>query len=286
MNSVSHTVFYNKDFIPRSEVRISPDDRGFMLGDGVYEVARIYSGSIFFWKDHLARLNRSLAETRIQYTGIDDLSGIINELIRRNNLMDSHALVYVQITRGAYARQHSFPSGTISPTVFVDVFEKPVPSLADCRGAAVILMNDQRRERCDIKAVSLLPAVMANQAAAEQNAQEAVLVRNGFVTEGSHTNIMAVFSGTLHTHPLSHAILPGITRQIVLDLCRTHDIPVVEEPIPADILETADECFITGTVTEIVAVSDILGTRFKNRPLGPVTQLLMKQYRQLTQGRK
>lgn len=274
-------VYFNGEFVPRAAVSISPDDRGFLLGDGVYEVIRSYNGRLFALKAHLKRLEYSLQQTRIERPAGVDFGGVAEELIRVNGLQDADALVYLQVTRGVAPRKHAFPPDT-PPTVyaFAAPFEPPREKWRS--GVKVILVPDIRWLRCDVKSISLLPNVLANQQAKENDAYEAVFVRNGVVTEGSHTNFCAVFDGRLFTHPKSPYILPGITRDVVLDLCRNLNIPVEEYPILEKELPDADELIVTGTTTEIMPVVQVNGWTVGDGQPGPVTRKLQRAFDALT----
>lgn len=266
----------------KDKVRVSPDDRGFLFADGVYEVIRSYGGRLFKASSHLERLRRSLGEVRIETAVMGDLERIAGELIERNDLGNGDAVVYIQITRGAAPRGHAFPDRPTPPTLYVTAyaFEPPLEKLA--KGIKIILVPDTRWARCDIKSVALLPNVLAYQQAEENGADEAVFVRDGVVTEGSHTSVCALFDGRLRTHPSSNRILSSVTRGVVLDLCRAHGIPVEENAILEKDLFHADEIMILGTTPEVmpvVAVDDrVIGD---GRP-GPVTGQLQEKFRELT----
>jgi len=191
----------------KEEARISPNDRGFIFADGVYEVAKYYNGKPFRFDDHLARLKRSLAELEIEYSEIDSLEAIFAELINRNNLQNKHAGVYLQITRGEHKRVHHFPEN-IQPTVYA--FAYHMPSFTDNleNGIAIITHEDIRWQRCDIKSVSLLPNTMLYNKAVKAGAGECVLIRNGMVTEATHSSVLGVKNGVVITRPLSNLILP------------------------------------------------------------------------------
>lgn len=275
-------VYFNGSFISRDKVAISPDDRGFVFADGIYEVLRVYNGKLFCFDAHLARLKRSLDETRINFPEVEKLRSILNQLIQKNSFSEKHAQIYIQITRGVAPRSHPFPKIPVTSTVFIDIFEKPVPELESCFNNSAVLLEDQRWQRCDIKSVSLLPGVLANQYASEQGAREAIFYRNEVITEGSHTNVMAVINGTVFTHPLSKAILPGVTRSIILELCRKFDIPFKEQAVTVPEFLKSSEIFIAGSISEIVAITNIADTDYQNETAGPVTVKLIHEYRKLT----
>lgn len=273
-------VYFNGQYLPHNEVYISPDDRGFLFADGIYEVIRAYDGRLFRTDDHMARLTRSLHALRIDGPTPTEVRAIAERLLAENDLAE--ATFYMQITRGAAPRHHHFPAEAPAPTVYA--FAKPAANYDQKRenGVGVILVPDQRWARCDIKSTALLPNVLASQQAKEQGVEEAVFVRDGFVTEGSHTNVCAVFDGELYTYPLTNYILPGITRIVVLELCDQMGIPVHEVPIPVQELGQAEELLILGTSTEVMPVVDIDGRPVGAGVPGPITRRLQEAFYALT----
>ncbi len=271
-------VYFNGQTMPKEEVRISPEDRGFLFGDGVYEVIRVYGGKLFEAKAHLDRLTRSLRELKIPFPGVDRLEGISHRLLVENGLETGDAAVYIQITRGSAKRKHAFPPADTPPTVYLSAYGFDPPKKEWEEGAKVVLVPDIRWTRCDIKSVALLPNVMAAQQAAEAGAKEAVFVRDGAVTEGAHTNFAAVLDGEIRTAPLSNLILPGITRQVALSLCRERGLPVTEYPVLESELEAAEEAMIWGTTTEIMPVVRINDRRIGDGKPGPVTRRLQEAF--------
>jgi D-alanine transaminase len=251
-------VYFNGAFGPKDEVRVSPDDRGFLFGDGVYEVARTYGGRLFTLKRHLDRLRYSLAQLHITGVDVDGLGGVFQELLDRNELGSRDAMVYFQATRGAAVRSHAFPNPPAKPTMYA--YAAPiVPRFDPAKGVAAISVADNRWARCDIKSVSLLANCLANQLAAEAGVFEAIFVRDGVALEGSHTSLFAVIDGEVRTAPLTNYVLPGITRGIVLEICREAGIPVRETPIFTHQLAKAEEVFLAGTTTEVLPVVQIDG---------------------------
>jgi D-alanine transaminase len=267
-------------FMPLSQVRVSPHDRGFMFSDGVYEVIRTYSGRLFHCHEHLARLAASLAALRIEFADCRTLEPVATELIRRNGLSDRDALVYVQVTRGDWPRQQAFPPATLAPTVFVEVQPLDPHERESERGVACVTFPDVRWQGCDIKSVGLLPNVLARQHAAEHHAAEAIFIRDGRVTEGSHTSVFAVRGETIWTHPCDERILPGITRGIVLDLCARLGIPAKEQPIPAASLDGVGELFLVCTSSEILPVTRLDGREVCTGEPGPLTRRLQVAFRE------
>ena len=273
--------YFNGRFMPKEEVKISPDDRGFLLGDGVYEVIRSYSGRLFKVEEHFRRMARSLRELRIHGVDTEDLKGIVEALIEYNELGDGDAKLYIQITRGVAPRRHSFPDEGTPPTVYATASPFQPPRQKWEHGVRIILVPDIRWARCDIKSVALLPNILANQQAKERGAEEAVFVRDGAITEGSHTNFCAVFDGELATHPKSNYILAGIMRETVLDLCDELDVPVKEFPIFERDLKEADELMILGTTSEIMSVVQVNDWEVGDGTPGRIAMKLQRAYREL-----
>ena len=276
-------VFLNNRILSLDEANISPFDRGFLFADGVYESIRTYNKKLFRYKDHLDRLKRSLKETRIDFKEFDSLENIIYELIKKNEI-EGESLVYLQITRGsAFPRTHNFPKGKISPTLFISVKEFKEDIEEQEKGVKVILQEDIRWLRCDIKSTSLLPVVLASQKATEENAVEAILVRDGLITEGTHTNFFAVKDETVFTAPKSRLILEGITRKVVLEFCEKFKIDYREEFINKDDLKNYDEFFITSTTKEITPVTSIDYWTINKGEVGKITKSLQAVFKKITE---
>lgn len=266
-------------FLPAAEAWVRPDDRGFQFGDGVYEVIRSYQGRLFMMDRHLVRLRRSLAELRIEPPDLAKLGPVAGRLLEANRLGATEALVYIQVTRGAAPRGHAFPQPPVLPTIFVQASAfAPEPGAAES-GVMALIVPDIRWHRCDIKTVCLLPNALARQQAREAGASDAIFCRDGFITEGTHTNVFGVRDGIIHTHPLGPHILDGITRQIALEICAAEGIEVRETPIPEQRLDRLDELFLAGTTVEITPV-----VRLERGPVGegvpgPVTRLIQAGFR-------
>ncbi len=275
-------VYFNGHFMPKERVSISPDDRGFLFADGAYEVIRSYDGRLFRLDDHLVRLDRSLRELHITGPDVHSFGDIAEELIRANHLEQGDASLYIQVTRGAAPRRHTFPDEGISPTVYA--YAAPLRPYLERweRGVKAILVPDIRGSRCDIKSVALLPNVLASQRAAERGAYEAIFLRDGAVTEGSHTNVCAVRDGRLVTYPCTHHILSGITRRVVLELCGQLDIPIEESPVLETHLGAVDELLLLGTVTGVMPVVEVDCWQVGDGVPGPVTRRLQRAFRELT----
>lgn len=276
-------VFLNDKIIPIEESCLSSFDRGFLFADGVYESIRTYNKKLFRYTDHLNRLKRSLKETRIDFNRLSSLENIIYELIKKNNI-ENETLVYLQITRGsAYPRTHSFSKEKTKPTLFIYVEGFKEDNEEQSRGVKVILQEDVRWLRCDIKSTSLLPVVLANQKASEEGAAEAILVRDGMITEGTHTNFFAVKDETIYTAPKSRLILEGITRKVVLEFCEKFKIDLKEEFIEKDNLKNFTEFFITSTTKEITPVTTIDYWTVNEGEPGKITRSLQSVFKKITE---
>ena len=269
------TVFLNGRFMPKSEAMISPDDRGFLLGDGVYEVTPFYEGVPFGLDRHMARLAKGLAWLRIDFD-VESLHEMHRELITRNGLQDAdRSMVYMQITRGVAPRTHYFPEGDVTPTIYASAkaWNRPADDVWN-RGFRAATVPDRRWSRVDIKTICLLPNAMAFQAAKDLGMDDAILVRDGVAIEGAHQNFWGVIDGAVVTHPTTGYILPGITRGVVLEEARAADLTVEERPIQIEELARADELFFTGTTGEVRPVVEVDGRAVGDGRVGPITRQL------------
>ncbi len=274
---MSETVFFNGAYVPKDEVRISPDDRGFLFSDGIYEVVRMYGGVAFEIEGHLRRLAEGLAAIGIRGVDADAMADVCDELLRRNDLEGQDALVYIQITRGVAPRAHHFPDPAVSPTVYANAWAF-TPTTDASIGVEVVTAADHRWTRCDIKSVSLLANCLAAQQAAEAGAYEAILVRDGMAIEGTRTSLFGVVDGVVRTAPLSNYILPSITRAAALELCGSDGIPVAMLPMRLAEFETADELFLAGTTTEIMPIVRVDGRPVGDGRPGPIATLLARLF--------
>jgi D-alanine transaminase len=270
--------YLNGSYHPREDIRISPDDRGFLFGDGIYEVMKWYGRFFFDAESHLVRLKRSLREVRINWPGADTFLTIASELINKNNLEQKQALIYLQVTRGVAPRNHSFPDPEVEPTVYSFAREITNPKSELSPGVRVLLRKDIRWSRCDIKSVSLLANTLSFQEAHERGMKECIFVRDGYITEGSRSNIFIVADGTLYTHPESGHILSGVTRKNILRLANESGIKVKEEPFPEKDLGKIQEAFITNTSAEVTPVIAFDRTSVANGKPGPVTVQIFKRF--------
>lgn len=270
-------VYLNGEFMEPEKAAIPINDRGFLFGDSVYEVVRSYGGRLFTLDRHLARLERSLHEIDICNVDIAQLGRAIEEACQRSGFAE--ALVYVQVTRGAAPRKHAYDRD-LCPTVLVHVRDlEPLLDPSIREGVAAITAPDIRWQRCDIKSTNLLPNVLAKTKAKEQGALEAILVNeDGIVTEATSAGVFCVEQGVVLTHPLSPAILPSITREVVLEVAGEVGIPVREEPVSLERLRAAAEVFLASTTIDVCPVITIDGAPVGDGKPGPVTRRLLAAY--------
>lgn len=256
------TVYLNGDYLPAEEARVSVSDRGFVFGDGVYEVIPVYGGRLFRLEQHLARLARSLSEIRLDIPlGHDAWRRCLQTLIERNGGGDQS--VYVQVTRGPAPRDHAFPK-TIRPTIYCASSPlKPLPADLAQNGVAAVTLDDIRWQRCDIKAITLLSNILLRQQAVDQGAVEAILIRDGVVTEGAASNVFLVRGDTIVTPAKGPYLLPGVTRDLVLELAAANGVAYEEASFTPGALRHADEVWLTSSTREILPV-----TRLDHRPVG------------------
>ncbi len=251
--------YLNKDFITREEVKISPFDRGFLFGDGVYEVIPIYERKAFLLEEHIARLGRSLVLTGIKRPKKwNKIPEIIDNLVERN-LFDNQS-VYLQITRGEDSVRNHIPDPKVEPTLFItssDLKVNPYRLNPEKKGLAVKILEDPRWDRCDIKAVTLLSNVIAMREANIEGKDGVIFCNKGKITEGASSNVFAVFDNLVVTSPESNQILSGITRKHVLSLLRAKGIKVLEKDINLVDLYKAEEVWMTSSTQEIQPVRKI-----------------------------
>jgi D-alanine transaminase len=269
-------MYYKNRFWDKSEVSISPDDRGYYFGDGVYEVFRFYNHSIYEKDAHLQRLIRSTGEVGINLPeNIESIEKMIEKLIEIEGIPEG--TLYLQITRGEAPRAHPYPQSA-APVMMAYCTEAKRPISSMQNGITAITMEDIRWLRCDIKTLNLLPNVLAKQTAVERGVDEVILHRSGTVTECSASNLMMIQSGTLYTHPANNLILHGITRAVVLKLAYSLGIEVKEQAFTLEQLKEADEAFITGTTVEITPIIEIDGNQVNSGSPGPITRKLQQVF--------
>jgi D-alanine transaminase len=276
------TVYLNGEFLPADKAKVSVYDRGYLLGDGVYEVIPVYAGKAFLLSRHLQRLQNSLDGVRIENPHSDEQwIQIIDELIANNNGGDQS--LYLQVTRGVAPRDHIFPIG-VAPSVFM--MSNPLQPVAESwktEGIKAITTADIRWMRCDIKAITLLANSLMKQLAQDAGAQEALLIRDNYLTEGSASNAYAVIDGVVFTAPKDEKVLPGITRDLIIELAAQADMPLHERAVSESALRNADEIWISSSTKEVVPVTLLDGEIVGSGKPGPIWQqmhALFQQYKQ------
>jgi len=272
-------VFLNGQFLHKEDAAISVDDRGFLFSDGAYEVVRSYRGRLFQLEAHRQRLLRGLSELRIPCEGMPDLAEVSLRLLQDNDLSGSEAVIYYQVTRGAPpVRAHAFPAPGVLPTVYITASAfKPALEKRQL-GIAAITVADTRWSRCDLKTIGLLANCLAKQQAYENGADEAIFVRDGVALEGSSSNLFVVEDGCVITNRRTNFILPGITRNIVIECCREGSLALDEVPIRLDLLKSAEEIFVTHTSGEVVPIINLDGRMVGNGRPGAVTRRLQTAF--------
>lgn len=277
-------VYLNGEWLTHDKAFISVFDRGFMLGDGIYEVVPFYTGKFFYKQEHLQRMKYCLSQIELDFD-IDSLEELIAQAVSRSGLSEKDGAVYLQISRGVAPRTHFYPEN-IPPTILLYAYEVKLEGF-EKKEASVLVSTDRRWHRCDIKSTSLMANVRSNNMAHSRGLDENVLVRDGLFTEGSHSTAFFVKQGKLYTHPKGPHILPGITRQVVIDLCRELKIEVVEEAVHIDELVEVDEVFLTGTTTQILLIKSMVTEEeeiYKCSKMGPVTHKLQQAFIKITRG--
>jgi len=275
---MSPIVYFNGAYVPKDEVRISPDDRGFVFADGIYEVSRSYGGRIFGLDLHLRRLADGLSAIEIGGVDVPGFGAVFREVLERNGMGSANATIYLQVTRGAAPRTHWFPNPLPPPTVYVEA-KAFAPRADPAAGVDVITVPDIRWTRCDIKAIGLLPNTLANQRARAAGAYEAVFIRDSVAIEGTASNLFAVVDGEVRTAPANNFILPGVSREVVLRLCRQHEIRHAELPVFLEDLTRASEVFLTGTSIEVMPVVRVDGKPVGSGRPGPMARGLLGLFR-------
>ena len=276
---VADPVYLNGQFLPLAEAGISPLDRGFLYGDGVYEVIPVYSRRAFRIDEHLKRLQATLAG--IKLANPLDLAGwkaVVERLIAAAPWDDQS--IYLQVTRGAdNKRDHAFPQPAVPPTAFAFASPLVTPSAEmRSRGVAAITVADQRWARCDLKVISLLANILARQQAVESGCAEALLIRDGYLKEGAASNIFVVRNGVLLAPPKTQLMLPGITYDVILELAESHKLPLEVREITENELRGADEVWMTSSTKEVLAITTLDGTPVGNGKPGPLGEQMWQCY--------
>jgi len=265
---MSDTVYLNGEYLPLADAKVSVLDRGFLFGDGVYEVIPVYGGRLFRFEDHVVRLNNSLSGIRLDLIkSAAEWQAIFQPML--DSSKDQY--IYLQITRGyAPKRDHGFPEQVV-PTVFA-MCSDIKPFAGRVSGVKAVTLDDTRWQMCHIKATALLAHLLLRQEALDQDCAEAILVKNGYVTEGAASNLFVVIDDELITPPKSNDILPGITRDVILELAKTNQMPCREDVIALEALENASEIWVTSSTREIVPVIELNGKAVGDGKPGPIFQ--------------
>ena len=273
------TAYVDGAFLPLAEARVSPMDRGFLFGDGAYEVIPVYSRRAFRLDEHVARLGNTLAAMRLANPhGADEWKAIILEIVARNPWDDQS--VYLQVTRGADTkRNHAFPGPEVKPTVFLMSEPLVTPSAEQlATGIAAVSAADIRWLRCDLKTVSMLANCLLRQHAIDHGCMETVLFRDSFLTEGAASSIFVCKDGVLLVPPKSHLMLPGITYDVVLELARSHGMKhEVREVLEAEV-RTADELWMTSSTKEVLPITSLDGRAVGDGKPGPMGRQMYAWY--------
>jgi len=275
------TVYLNGQYLPLADAKVSVMDRGFLFGDGIYEVIPSYSGSLFHFQEHMERLENSLSSIRLanphnRAQWLEILTPLLD------SSLDQY--IYLQITRGIDSkRDHTFPEN-VTPTVFA-MCSNIVPLANLDSGVKAISVDDSRWELCNVKATTLLANILLRQQAVEKGCAEAILVKDGYVTEGAASNIFAVIDGILITPPQGSEILPGITRNVILEIARENNIPYSEDIVSLDALKTASEIWLTSSTREIVPVVQLDNETIANGKPGPIWRIMNQLFQAYKQSR-
>jgi D-alanine transaminase len=270
--------YVNGTFLPIDKAMVPIEDRGYQFGDAVYEVIASYNGRPVFMDEHMTRLDRSLKELSFPEISIDQVRSAVTELFDRAKI--ERAEIYMQISRGVAPRTHSFPEN--AETQFIMTVRKvpEIPENIRQEGAKAITVKDLRWGRCDIKTVQLLYNVLAKQKALDSGVFDAIFVsEDNLVREATSSNLFIAADGKLITHPLTPDILPGITRAKVIEICGEQNLQVNEQFYNKEKLLKSDEVFLTGTITEVLSIVEINGSKIGNGKVGPIAKQLFDALR-------
>lgn len=272
-----NTVYLNGQYLPLEEARISVLDRGFIFGDAVYEVIPVYGRRPFRFDDHLRRLGRSLEAIHLDISEDDDtLKRLVTPIVEQAEWPDQG--IYIQVTRGPAPRDLAIPT-VVRPTLFIMAMPLPAPSPESIeRGVAAVTARDDRWQHCDIKTTSLLANVLLRQHSIDCGCAETILIRDGWVTEGTSSNIFIVQADTLITPPSSPHVLHGITHDVVLYLASSKGIPAIPRPVSIGELQSADEIWITSSTREITPVIRLDGALIGSGEPGELFRAFHRAY--------
>ncbi|SIS47153.1 D-amino-acid transaminase [Salimicrobium flavidum] len=275
--SLYDLILTEKGFMQQNELSYPFEERGLQFGDGVYEVIRIYQGNYHLLNEHVDRLFRSAEAIKIEVPfSKTEMHEYLSELLEKNSVAKD-AKLYLQLTRGSAPRSHEFPLNVSSNLyAYVKDFERDLESMRE--GVATVTLEDIRWEWCYIKSLNLLPNVLAKQHAKEHGAKEAILYKEGMVTEGSSSNIYLVRDGKVYTHPATKRILGGCVRMKIQELCKEKEIPFIEEAFQVEDISYADEMFATSTTAEILPILKVDTVSVGDGEPGKITRELQRLY--------
>ncbi len=277
VSAVPEVVYLNDKIVPPDEAVVSVNDRGFLFGDAVYEALRSYEGRLWAMTRHMRRLAHSLDAIDMHTVEVDQVRAAIEEAYRASEI--PNALVYLQITRGVAPRSHAY-SRDLKPTILITVRDiAPVIAEIDFSGVAAVTAPDLRWRRCDVKSTNLLPNILAKTRARDHDAREAILVdAEGYITEGTSTSVLWVARNRLFATPAGPEILPGITREIVVEIARDAGIPLLAERVTLEEFRRASEIFLASTGHEVCPVIRLDGAPVGSGRAGPLTLRLQKGF--------
>ncbi|MGD9109114.1 MAG: aminotransferase class IV [Gammaproteobacteria bacterium] len=276
-------VYLNGEYLPLRHACISPLDRGFLFGDGVYEIIGVHHGKLFASREHLLRLQASLKAIKLPIKiGIKTWEDIFIELVKRNKAENKDKYIYLQVTRGAdKKRTHIFPKGRVRPTVFVMLGDAHFPSYQElCKGYAAITRKDIRWDYCHVKAIALLANVLASQEAEINNATETIFIHDGYAIEGSNSNLFIVKDNVLITPPKSKRLLGGITRELILKLAKQLKISCKVRNITKQELFDADEVWVTSAARDVMPIIKLDKKLINKGKVGPIWQKVQLAYQE------
>ncbi|QAS51754.1 D-amino-acid transaminase [Halobacillus litoralis] len=277
--TIYNHILTENDFIEQDDLRYPFEERGLQFGDGIYEVIRVYDGKYYLIDEHVGRLYRSAAAVKINVPyKKEDMYKRLDELLEKNGV-EGDAKVYLQITRGSAPRDHAFPADT-DANLYAYVKDLPRPTELMREGVTAITQDDVRWDWCYIKSLNLLPNVLAKQAAKEQGSFEAILHKNGEVTECSSSNVYYVRDGSVYTHPAKKNILHGCVRMRIEAFCNQENIEFNEAPFLVEDIQYADELFLSSSTAEVMPILKVDGQTVGDGTPGPVTRTLQKCYEQ------
>ena len=271
-------VYLNGDILPLSQATISVLDRGFIFGDGIYEVVPVYSRKPFRLEQHVARLMRSLDKISLQ-TGntAEEWQQLMTMMAQRAPWDNS--LVYLQVTRGVAKRDHAFPNPPVKPTIFLMAAPRVAPSVKEIeQGLRTVSMLDMRLMHCDIKSVSLLGNVLAKQYAVERGVDDVIQFRDGYLSEASSANIWVVKDGAVIAPPKDNLVLEGVRYGLIEELCQAEGIPLHLRPVSQEEVEQADELFLSSATKEILPITELDAKPIANGKVGPIYKALKQAY--------